>query len=122
MSRGDEAFFSGGAARAQRFRIEGHSTRYSTDLARGGEGTLAETLELGPTELVFRAHEELAPGAELRLGVQIPFKRSFVRAVGRVEDCRPEPDGSYRVTVRYSKLLAGNDEALFDTLLRFLSP
>lgn len=120
IRRSREADYFADQRAAARVALERHHVEFHTDVAYGGRGRVAPTVDLSLSGVAFLVDEELAVGTELRLRIQIPFKRRYLRATGKV--VRVVPAGEHVVVMAsYRPLLEDADEALFTSLMELLT-
>lgn len=75
------------------------------------------------TEIVLLRTEQEQPfeiGKDIQLKLQIPFRNEFIRATGRITGVDNNIPDAIHVKLRYTKILGGDNEVMFDTILDML--
>jgi hypothetical protein len=76
------------------------------------------------TKFVFEPlpQEELFEvGNDLQIKLQIPFRNEYIRAAGKIVGMDDSMPDIIRLKLRYTKILGGDNEVLFDTILDMLT-
>ncbi len=72
-------------------------------------------------ELAPIAIEELFEiGKDVQLKLQVPFRNEFIRSTGRILEFYENTPNIVHVKLKYTKILGGDNEILFDTILDML--
>jgi Tfp pilus assembly protein PilZ len=94
---------------------------YLKDPLRDSSAIRAEVVDISRTGVLFRTSESFTIGQEVTLKIGIPFRNESIRTAGKVVRMTPSQDGQPgSVAVRYTKILGGPRELLFETLLDLL--
>ncbi len=94
---------------------------YLKDPLRDSSAVRGEVINISRTGVLFRTTENFSVGQEVTLKIGIPFRNESIRTAGKVVRMTPGAEGKQgTVAVRYTKILGGPRELLFETLLDLL--
>lgn len=94
---------------------------YLKDPLRDSSAVRGEVVNISRTGVLFRSSEVFSIGQEVTLKIGIPFRNESIRTAGKVVRTTPPEEGKPgTVAVRYTKILGGPRELLFETLLDLL--